>query len=129
MEWIYISFTVIIVCIAALTIKQYRPEFSTILGLCAGTLIIAMIVREAEPLIILLKDLVIGSGVASETMTILLKVLGVCIISEFACDTCKNAGEQALAGVLDIGAKITALLISVPLFEAVSNIAVQLLEV
>lgn len=48
----------------------------------------------------------------------LMKMLGVVYIAEFASDICKDAGYQTISGQIEIFAKLTLLVLSMPVLEA-----------
>jgi stage III sporulation protein AD len=58
---------------------------------------------------------------------ILLRALGVCFLTQIACDTCRDAGEAAIAVKLEIAGKIAVLAISLPLFRQVLGFVSTLL--
>ena len=67
------------------------------------------------------------SGIRQELLTILYKVLGAAYLGQLAASLCRDAGESALAGVLEFCTKMTILLLSLPLltslFDRLAGIA------
>lgn len=62
----------------------------------------------------------ISNAVNVDTIYIqtLMKMLGVVYIAEFASDICKDAGYQTISGQIEIFAKLTLLVLSMPVLEA-----------
>ena len=60
---------------------------------------------------------------------ILLKTLGICYLSQFAGDLCRDAGETALAGYVELAGKITVVGLSLPLITKVVETVVKLIDV
>ena len=56
---------------------------------------------------------------APEYVQILFKALGICLITQIACDACRDLGETAVASKVEAAGKISVLLISLPLFEQI----------
>lgn len=44
----------------------------------------------------------------------LLKMLGVAYVAEFASNICKDAGQQSVAGMIELFAKISIVVLSIP---------------
>jgi len=60
-------------------------------------------------------------------LEILLKILGVAYLAEFGSALCKDAGQSAIAGQIELVGKLTILAISMPvvtaLFETISGMS------
>jgi len=54
--------------------------------------------------------------------------VGVCFITQLACDLCRDAGENAIAARVETAGKAAILLISLPLFEQVLELVMVLLR-
>lgn len=61
-------------------------------------------------------------------MKTLLKMLGVVYIAEFASGICKDAGYQTISGQIEIFAKLTLLVLSMPVLEALILVIRRFLE-
>jgi stage III sporulation protein AD len=59
-------------------------------------------------------------------ISILLKAMGICFITEFACDCCIDAGQKALAGNISLAGKIIVLVTAIPLYQDVLNTVLSL---
>ena len=89
----------------------------------AGILILGMIVAAAAPLFERMQALFAQTGAKAEYVQVLFKSLGLCFITQIACDACRDLGESAIASKVEAAGKISVLLISLPLFEQILNIA------
>ena len=49
----------------------------------------------------------------------LFKTVGIAMVSRLGSDLCRDAGEGAMASVLEISGSLGAIVVSLPLFEAV----------
>lgn len=58
----------------------------------------------------------------------LLKMLGIVYVAEFASGICKDAGYQTVAGQIEIFAKLTLLVLSTPVLEALLLTIQQFLQ-
>lgn len=64
-----------------------------------------------------------GDGAKAEYVQILFKALGLCFITQIACDACRDLGETAIASKVETAGKLSVLLVSLPLFEKILGIA------
>ena len=57
-------------------------------------------------------------SVQSAYIQVLLKIIGITYISEFAADICRDAGCSAVAGQIGVFAKLSILAVSMPIVSA-----------
>lgn len=117
-----------IAAVVAVLLKQHKPEYAVMLSIGAGIIIITMILTSIVPAIAEINSLISLSGIPSEYGKIIIKALGICFITQFAADTCRDANETALASKLETAGKIAVLLISLPMFKNIAELAVRLIE-
>ena len=55
-----------------------------------------------------------------------MKTLGICFLTQFAVDSCKDAGESALASKVELAGKVTVVVMALPLFQSIASTAVSL---
>jgi len=117
----------IIAAIFAAMLKRYHQEYSIILSIAAGIIILFEIFANISPAIRQISTLLSSAGLTSEYTEILFKALGVCFLAQFAADSCRDAGESALASKVELAGKIAIVILSLPLFESIANTAVGLI--
>jgi len=108
-------------------IKQYRPEFAIYISIMAGCLIFAIAFDKLANIINLLNNLANRTSINGSFITLLLKITGIAILTEFAVSICKDAGESAIANKMDIGGKIMIVAVSVPIISGLLETVVKVL--
>lgn len=110
----------------SLLLKQYKPELAITLPILVGAIIITICAPYLKSVLAMFEDIANGAGIELLHMRIVIKITGVAYICQFAADICKDAGENAIAGKIELGGKIVIITLSVPviynLLELVSNI-------
>lgn len=112
----------------AVLIKQYKKEYALLLGLSVGVLIFAYVIFKALPAINFMHDLMQSSGVSSEYAKILMKSLGVCYLAQLASDSCRDAGETALASKVELAGKISVVLFALPMLQNLAELALGMIK-
>ena len=64
----------------------------------------------------------------SELTEIVLKALGICIVAELGSQCCRDAGETAIATKVELAAKAALVLMSIPIFQTLLEVAGELLH-
>lgn len=119
----------VIGAILGIIIKQYKPEYSVLISLLTGVMILGAVIAVLQPLLNTIKSLTDAVNLNDVYGKILLKALAVCYITQLAVDCCKDAGETAIASKLEMAGKVAILLIALPLFEQLVNIVTALIDI
>ncbi len=117
----------IVTAFLSVILRKYNPEYSIAVGIVAGILIIGVIFGHITGVVSQIRQLLAATKIPLEYIEILFKVLGVCFLTQFASDVCKDAGETALSSKIEVAGKLMVLIISLPLFERITSIALELI--
>ena len=117
----------LIAAILAVTLKRYNQEYVVIISIIAGVVILVEILLNLTPAVREITTLLSGVGLSQEYGLILFKTLGICFLAQFAADSCRDAGESALASKVELAGKISILVLSLPLFEDIAQTALGLI--
>ena len=122
----------IVLCIAvsllALSLRQQRPEYAMLLSLACGLFVLFFLVGKMGNIFSQLQDLMTGLSGQSELTEIVLKALGICIVAELGSQCCRDAGETAIATKVELAAKAALVLMSIPIFQTLLEVARELLH-
>lgn len=85
------------------------------------------ILPQVTELISLLKSINISDNVSTQGLKILFKVFLILTVGAISADICRDNGEGAIASVVEITTKITAISLCIPVITAVISVAVSFL--
>ena len=105
--------------IMALYLRELRPEMARMLALGASLLIMGAAVPMAAEFIAAVRQFSLISRPMAEFMQPMLKVTGIAYIAQFAAELCRDAGETALAGRVELAGKTAITLMSFPIMRDV----------
>ncbi len=109
----------VITLLLALLLRNVNQTASVILIICASGLLFIKISASLGEIISALKELSSGAEEAYSYIILMLKVLGIALITQLTADICRDAGESALAGQTEVASKIIIIAMIMPLFEAI----------
>ena len=75
-----------------------------------------------------INSIIAASQISTSYVVILLKVIGICLVTEFAVNTCKDAGSQSLANNVSLAGKIMVTITSLPLYSDILNTVLSLVS-
>ena len=113
--------------IVAAMLRRYNQEYAITIVIAAGIIILIEMLSSLAPAIRQIQTLLSSAGLSSSYALILFKTLGICFLAQFAADSCRHAGENALASKVELAGKITIVILALPLFEKIAQTAVGLI--
>ncbi|HBP44155.1 MAG TPA: hypothetical protein DD621_05805 [Clostridiales bacterium] len=117
----------ILICIVIIIVKQIKPEFA-ILVLIAGSVVMLCYLFNYFTNILGVFDKIISkTGINAELFAIILKIVGIGYLIEFAANICTDSGNPAIADKIVLGGKLMILTVSMPIITNLLNIIVELL--
>lgn len=108
----------------AAVLRSRRPELAMCLSLLAGVLVVGMLLRQLSPLIAALRRMTALGGIKESYVGVVLRGAGICLVARLAADTCRDAGDSALASKAELTGRILLLLLAVPLYEEILTLIV-----
>ena len=117
----------LIALILIIIIKQYRPEFAVYISLCAGAIILTLVMNKMSGIIGILTELSNKVSDNNGFLTILMKITGIAFITEFAVSICKDSGESAIASKIDLGGKVVIISMSIPIISTLLETIIKVL--
>lgn len=107
---------------AAMVVKQWKTDFLPLLRLSLALLFAIAAVTTASPLVSYLAGLSRWEGVGGYA-EILLKALGIAVLTQCCSELCRECGETAAATGVELTGKVEILLLCLPLINDLLSIA------
>ena len=105
-----------------------RKDLGLLLGMAACALTAIGAVRYLVPVVDLLGRLQTLGGLDGDLIAVVLKAVGISLVTEIAGLVCTDSGNASLAKVLQILGVCVVLWLSVPVFEALLSLIQEILE-
>ena len=109
-------------------LKQYRKEYALVVQTATVLIITFMIVSDISKILTTLTGLASGIGMNLSYIKILTKVLGVCLVTQFVSDLCKDNNEKALSSQVELSGKIIVVSLMLPLIEVLIQLVVGIVK-
>ena len=108
----------IVAALAAFALRAVHRQSGAAVALAAGLM---------EKAAGALESLSSRAGVGQETVGMILKLLGMAYVTEFAVQSCRDAGEEGLAAKATLCGKMLLLLQTLPLILEIGDLTLSLL--
>lgn len=114
--------------ILSLTVKQYKQELSLCIGIITGIILLISICNGLSGIFTEAQNIIEKSGVKTEYLTAIIKIVGIGFITQFSAEVCRDAGQNAIASKLEIAGKILILTFTLPLISDFLDICINTLN-
>ncbi len=112
----------IVAIVLATQFKSTRSEFATYISVAACIIILFIGTSKLSSIIEGINKIQSFISINPTYLGILLKIVGITYIAEFASALCKDAGHGAIANQIELVGKLTILAISMPILLALMNL-------
>ena len=116
-----------IAALLGLVLRRGSPEVTLLLALAAAAAVLLALGQPLGELLAFLDSLTARTGVSPALFRPLYKIVGIALVVKVGGGLCRDAGESALASVLELAGTICALLAALPLLRAVLELIGELL--
>jgi stage III sporulation protein AD len=106
-----------------------RRDVGLYVKIAAAVIILMSVILYVSPVADTINTIFEKAGADETYINILFKALGICYITQFASDICKDSGEGALAVQIELAGKVTLLLMALPMFEALTDLVTVLIGI
>ena len=100
-------------------LRRFDGEFSMLISIGAGCLLVTLCAGYLRTVLDYLSELRQIAGLNEAVLAPLLKTVGIGFVTKIAMTICADAGQNALAGFLEICGTILSVFVCLPLLRAV----------
>lgn len=104
--------------LVALPLKKEKSEYSTFIAITVCICIFVYLLTKVETILSFVDRLESMIMIDSRYIGMVIKMVGITYVAEFAMNICKDAGYGAIANQIEIFAKLSILVVSVPVLGA-----------
>ena len=122
-----VSIIIVISVVASFSVilKKYAKEYSLAVNIFVGFAVIAYLISNFVPVFNEIKNFMNLAKIPGKYSSVLFKSLGICFVTQFASDSCKDAGEISLASKVETIGKFAIVSIALPLFDEITGLALK----
>lgn len=113
----------IVGAVVLVLIKNHAAATSVILRLAVIVVLFLGIAPTIRELIGALNGFSFVEGLSKESISVMLKVFAVLTLGAVTADICRDNGEGALAGVVELSSRLIAVGVSLPVITSVVTVA------
>ena len=117
----------VIGCVAVLLLRGGEGEYALGVRVAVGVAVMGTVLMMAEPIVSEWLGQAEAYGV-SPYASVMLRALGISLLSHTCAEVCRDCGEAGLAGGVETGGRVAILLLCLPLINEILSLASSLME-
>lgn len=110
-----------------LVIKKDRPEIAMFIGILTGVVILVSVIFKLSFIIDSINSLAAKANIPDVYITLIIKLIGIAYLMEFAIQLCKDCGEGSIASKLEFGGKIIVMTMSFPILLSIIEMVLNII--
>ncbi len=117
----------LIIVAVVLSLKEVRPELTLLLSMAFGVILFLQLAEPISETVAAFSGIAAQAGLANDILSVVLKVIGVSFICEFAASLCNDAGETAIGSKVEMAGKIIILALAMPVLTDILDVILQII--
>lgn len=128
MEIVKVAFIALLTVLFYALLRQIKPEIAPLIIIGGAAVIIIMLSESLLGLTSDVDDMMSLAGIEKENVSVLLRSLGICVVTQFTANICYDNSCSSVAAAVELAGRLGAIVIAIPMLKTVAEIAIGLLN-
>ncbi len=128
MDIIKVAFLGILTALLYALIRSIKPEMAPLVILGGVAVLLGILSSELVEITGSVDDMMELAGLQKENVTVLIKALGICVVTQFAADICYDNSCSTVAAAVELAGRLGALTLAMPMLKSVASLAIGLIN-
>ncbi|MBP3329420.1 MAG: hypothetical protein J6L89_01170 [Clostridia bacterium] len=118
----------VVIALLCMIVKNYKPEYALVCQLCGVAVLTTMLFSYFKDIVDSLSGMISLSGIDSSFLEILLKALGVSIVTDIASGVCRDSGNNTLSNAVELFGKTIIVFMALPMLKKLAEAAIGFIK-
>lgn len=128
MEIVKVAFIALLTVLFYALLRQIKPEIAPLVVIGGAAVIIIMLSESLLGVTSEVDDMMRLAGIEKENVSVLLRSLGICVVTQFAANICYDNSCSSIAAAVELAGRLGAIAIAMPMLKTVAQIAIGMLN-
>lgn len=128
MDIVKIAFVGILTVLLYGLLRQIKPEIAPLIVLGGAAVILITLTDSLLSVSGSVDDMMSLAGLEKENVSLLMKALGICVVTQFAADICYDNSCSSIAAAVELAGRVGAVALAMPMIKTVAQIAIGLIN-
>lgn len=112
--------------VLGMTVRSAHREMGAVFSLACGAALFLLLADKLREAVAAFGEMAQLSQLSEGHTALILKVLGIAVLAEFAAQACRDAGEEGIALRVEMGGKLMLITLSLPVLEEITRLILGL---
>ncbi len=118
----------IITAFCVIILKESRADIAMLVGIVGGAVILLSLTAYFTEIFTFMSKLAVFAGINDEVFKILIKIVVIGYVADFAAGIIEESGSKALSEKVVLGGKLLIFVVSLPIIKLLLQIVTELLK-
>ena len=109
-------------------VRQLKPEIAPLIILGGSAVILVAVAERFIGVSDTVNSMMELAGLDKENVSILIRCLGICVVTQFAADICYDNSSSSIAAAVELAGRVGAITLALPMLQAVAKLALGLMK-
>lgn len=109
-------------------VRQLKPEFAPLVVVGGAAVILVAVAEKFIGVSSTVDSMMELAGLEKENVSILIRCLGICVVTQFAADICYDNSSSSIAAAVELAGRVGAITLALPMLQAVAKLALGLMK-
>lgn len=109
-------------------VRQLKPEIAPLVILGGAAVILVSVAEKFIGVSSTVDSMMELAGLEKENVSILIRCLGICVVTQFAADICYDNSSSSIAAAVELAGRVGAITLALPMLQAVAKFALGLMK-
>ena len=128
MDILKIVFLGILTALLYALLRQLKPETAPLVVIAGAAVIIIALTDGLLGISEEIDGMMELAGLEKENVSILMKSLGICVVTQFAADICYDNSCSSIAAAVELAGRVGAIALAMPMIKTVAQLAIGLIN-
>lgn len=109
-------------------VRQLKPEIAPLIILGGSAVILVAVAERFIGVSDTVNSMMELAGLEKENVSILIRCLGICVVTQFAADICYDNSSSSIAAAVELAGRVGTITLALPMLQAVAKLALGLMK-
>lgn len=111
-----------------MAVKGAHKQMGAVFSVACGAALLILLTDKLQEAVHVFGDIASLAALEEEKTALIIRVLGISLLCEFAARACRDAGEEGIAMRVELGGKVMLLSMSLPLLQEITQVIVGMTQ-
>lgn len=117
----------LVIVVAVIVVKQTKPELALLVGLAGSVVMFFYIIDMLEQAFGVFSFILESTKLDAELFVVLLKIVGIGYLTEFAANICNDSGNSSIASKIMLAGKLAIFILAIPIIKNIIEILASIM--